>query len=36
VIDQSAEWLAEDGELGVSDPERINYQRILKVVRRDV
>ena len=25
LIDPSAEWLAEGGELGASDPERINY-----------
>jgi hypothetical protein len=34
LIDHSAELLAEDGELGHSDPERIDYKRILKTVRR--
>ena len=34
VIDHSAALLAEDGDLGHSDPDRINYKRILKTVRR--
>ena len=34
VIDHSAALLAEDGDLGHSDPARINYKRILKTVRQ--
>jgi hypothetical protein len=33
VINESAGFLAEEGELGHSDPARIDYQRILKTVR---
>jgi hypothetical protein len=34
VIDHTAALLAEDGELGHSDPARMDYKRILKTVRR--
>ena len=34
VIDQSAEELAEDGELGRSDPARMDFKRIKNAVRR--